>query len=510
MLSSGPSGPGYIHRLHPTTGAIHPSGLPGDSLRAQRRAMRPSFVAARLSRVLGITLSAAFCGGAVSRAAEPADLVVTHGYVLTMNDRKDVLEDGAVAIQGARLVAVGTSAEIDARFQATRTIDARGAIVMPGMVNAHTHASMTVFRGLGDDVPDRLRKLIFPLEKALVNRELVYWGGLHGMIEMVEGGVTTIANMYYFEEEVARAAKQLGLRGLFGQTVINFPAPDAPEPYGGIALAKKFAADFRDDPLIIPAIAPHAPYTLDAEHLRLIVRESEALNLPVLMHVAEMTDEVATIRKEHNQTPIEYLDSLGLLNRRLVAAHCIFVNDSDLALMKARDVGISHNVVANIKSAKGVAPALKMFNDGLRVGLGTDGPMSGNTLDIIGQLGYVAKLQKLDTKDRNVMPAVHVVEMATRGGARALHLEDRIGSLEAGKLADVILIDRDATHMIPFYDPYSTLVYAAGPRDVRTTIIHGRIVMEDRKILTVDTARVAARMRAIATEIQAAVAKGIQ
>jgi cytosine/adenosine deaminase-related metal-dependent hydrolase len=434
---------------------------------------------------------------------------VTHGYVLTMNERKDVHKNGTVIIQDSRILAVGPAA-LAAAYTAPKTIDARGAIVMPGMVNTHTHASMTVFRGLGDDVPDRLRKLIFPLEKALVNRELVYWGGLHGMIEMVEGGVTTFVDMYYFEDEVARGAKQLGLRGVLGETVVNFPAPDSPEPYGGIAYAKKFAAAFRGDPLITPAIAPHAPYSLDAEHLRIIAKLSAELDLPVLMHVAEMTDEVATLRREHNQTPVEYLDSLGLLNRRLVAAHCIFVTDADLALMKARDIGIAHNMVANIKSAKGVAPALKMFHQGLRVGLGTDGPMSGNTLDVIGQLGYVAKLHKLDQHDRNAMPAVNVVEMATRGGARALHLEDRIGSLEPGKLADVIIISRDATHMIPFYDAYSTLVYAAGPADVRTSIIHGRIVMEDRKILTVDVSEVRARMRTLSEGISAAVARGLR
>jgi len=442
-------------------------------------------------------------------APQPADLIVSNGYVLTMNERKDVHENGTVIIKDARIVAVGPAA-LAALYVAPKTIDARGAIVMPGMVNTHTHASMTVFRGLGDDVPDRLRKLIFPLEKALVNRELVYWGGLHGMIEMVEGGVTTFVDMYYFEDEVARGAKQLGLRGILGETVVNFPAPDSPEPYGGIAYTKKFAAGFRGDPLITPAIAPHAPYSLDAEHLRSIATLSAELDLPVLMHVAEMTDEVATLRKEHNQTPIEYLDSLGLLNRRLVAAHCIFVNDSDLALMKARDIGIAHNMVANIKSAKGVAPALKMFDQGLRVGLGTDGPMSGNTLDLIGQLGYVAKLHKLDQHDRNAMPAIKVVEMATRGGARALHLEDRIGSLEPGKLADVIIISRDATHMIPFYDAYSTLVYAAGPADVRTTIIHGQVVMEDRRILTVDVAEVRARMRTLSERINAAVARGLK
>ena len=458
--------------------------------------------------VLAVFAAATF-GQVNVPAKQPADLIVTNARVITMNDRKEIHENGAVVIQGSRIVAVGPAGELAAKFTARQTIDAGGDLVLPGMINTHTHASMTVFRGLGDDVPDRLRRFIFPLEKALVDRELVYWGGLHGMIEMVEGGVTTMADMYYFEEEVARAAKQLGLRGVLGETVINFPAPDAPEPYGGLARATQFAADFRDDPLITPAIAPHAPYTLDAEHLRLIAKESAALNLPVLMHLAEMTDEVAQLRKERNQTPVEFIDSVGLLNRRLLAAHCIFVNDSDLALLKSRDVGIAHNIVANIKSAKGVAPALKMFDQSLRVGLGTDGPMSGNTLDVIGQLGYVAKLHKLDNHDRNAMPALKVVEMATRGGARALHMEDRIGSLEAGKLADLIIVDHNATNMVPLYDVYAALVYAAGPKDVRTTIIHGRVIMQDRKILTVDTAEVTSQMRALASKIQAAVARGL-
>ena len=467
-------------------------------------------VSVRPVHLLALSLFCAVLGhGQDASAPQPADLIVTNGHVVTMNGRRDIHEHGAVIIRDARIIAVGPAA-ITALYRAPRTINAGGALVLPGMINTHTHAAMTVFRGLGDDVPDRLRKLIFPLEKALVTRDLVYWGSLHGMIEMIEGGVTTFVDMYYFEDEVARGAKQLGIRGVLGETIVNFPAPDAPEPYGGLEYARKFAADYRGDALITPALAPHAPYSLDEEHLRLIARESQALNLPVLIHLAEMADEVATLRKERNQTPVEYLDALGLLNPRLVAAHCILVNDADIALLKARDVGIAHNMVANIKSAKGVAPALKMFNEGLRVGLGTDGPMSGNTLDVIGQLGYVAKVHKLDQRDRNVMPAVNVVEMATRGGARALHREADLGSLEPGKLADVILIDREATHLIPFYDAYSALVYAAGPRDVKTSIIHGRVVMENRRILTLDTAEVRARMRTLGAQIQAAVARGLK
>ena len=438
----------------------------------------------------------------------PADLLIVRGHVLTMNERREVIRDGVVAIRGERIVAVG-GPDLAARINARRTLDARGALVLPGMVNTHTHASMTVFRGLGDDVPDRLRRFIFPLEKHFIDREVVHWGALHGIVEMIEGGVTTFADMYYFEDEVARAARLAGMRGVLGQTIVNFPAPDAPEPYGGIALARRFIADHRGDPLIIPAFAPHAPYTVEPERLREIARLAEELDAPVLMHVAEMTDEIASLRRDHNRTPVQHLDAVGLLNRRLVAAHCIFVDDADIQLLRASGAGVAHAMVANIKSAKGVAPVPRMLAAGVRVGLATDGPMSGNTLDIVGQLGYVAKVHKLDRRDRNLMPAIDVVDLATRGGARALHLEDRLGSLEPGKLADVILVDTDSTAMVPLHDPYAALVYAASPRDVRTTIIHGRVVMEDRRVLTVDAAAVRARMRTITDRINAALAKGL-
>jgi len=438
-----------------------------------------------------------------SLAAAPADLIVNHAYLVTMNPSKTIYQDGAVVIKNGHILAVGPST-IAAQYTATKIIDAAGDIVVPGMINTHTHASMTVFRGLGDDVPDRLQRFIFPLEHKLVDREIVYWGALYGMIEMIQGGVTTIADMYYFEDEVARGAQQIGIRAILGETVLNAPAPDAKEPYGGLAYAKKFIQDFRGDPLVTPAFAPHAPYTVDADHLREVQKEADALDVPVLMHVAEMPYEVSDIKKNFNKTPIEYLDSIGLLSRRLVAAHCIFATDSDIALLKARDVGVAHNIGSHIKSAKGVAPAWKMFTQGVRVGLGTDGPMSGNTLDIIGQLGYVAKVQKLANQDRNIVPATSVVEMATIGGARALHMEDRIGSLEPGKLADVIVLDHNSTTMTPFYDVYSTLVYAGSAHDVKTSIIQGRIVMQDRQITTVDVPMVREHIRALSRKITAA------
>lgn len=452
-------------------------------------------------------LSAA-CGEAGAPGAAAADLIITNGTVVTMNDRRDVHEGGAVVIRGSEIVAVGP-ASVAGGFKAATTIDARGGIVMPGLINTHTHVSMTVFRGLGDDVPDRLRKLIFPLEKALIDKELVYWGGLHGMAEMIEGGVTTFVDMYYFEDEVAKATEKAGLRGVLGETIVNFAAPDAPEPYGGLAYARPFAEAYRNHPRITPALAPHAPYSLDEAHLREVAKEAEALNVPILMHVAEQADEVETLRTERGQTPVEYLDAIGLLSPRLVAAHGVYVTDSDIALLKARDVGVAHAVVSNAKSARPVAPIVKMFQSGVRVGLASDGAMSGNTLDVIGQMGYVAKIHKLTLRDRRAMPAVDVVEMATRGGARALHMEDRIGSLEAGKLADVIVLDGDATALVPRYDVYSSLVYAASPKDVVSTIVHGRVLMQDRRLTTIDRQDVRTRMRAFGRRIEEAVAKGI-
>ena len=454
------------------------------------------------------TVSVLLFSIAASASAQTADLVVTHAYVVTMDASKHIYEDGAVVIKDGQILAVGPSA-IATRYRAARVIDAAGDIAMPGMINTHMHASMTVFRGLGDDVPDRLQRFIFPLERKLVDRDIVYWGALYGMVEMIQGGVTTMADMYYFEDEVARGARNIGMRGILGETVIDAPAPDAKEPYGGLPYALKFIQQFRGDDLVTPALAPHAPYTVDAEHLRIVQKEAERQDVPILMHVAEMPSEMTEIKKDFNMTPVEYLDSLGLLSKRLVAAHCIFVSDSDIALLKAHDVGVGHNIVSNIKSAKGVAPAWKMFNAGVRVGLGTDGPMSGNTLDIIGQLGYVAKVHKLMNQDRNIMPAVSVVEMATMGGARALHMEDRIGSLEAGKLADVVVLDHNSTTFTPFYDIYSTLVYAASANDVRTTIVQGRVIMEDRKIKTVNVAEVREHMRLLARKIAASVAQGV-
>lgn len=423
-------------------------------------------------------------------AAERADLIITNALVLTMNAQREVLETGVVVVRGEHIIAAGPAA-IARDYRASRTINADGNIVMPGMINLHTHTAMSVFRGLGDDVADRLRRYMQPLERNTMNAEMAYWGASHGFIEMVQGGVTTVVDMYPYPESTARAATEVGIRAVVTKEVKDDDAP-----------TRQFVETWRASPTVIPGLALHAPYSTTPDQVRRAARLSKELDVPVSMHVAEMDYELAELRQKYDQTPVEYLDSLGVLGPKFIAAHCIFLTDHDIELLKARGAGVSHNMVANIKSAKGVAPLIKLRAAGVNVGLGTDGPMSGNTLDIITQLGYVAKVQKLENRDRTLLPAADIVDMATMGGARVLGMQAQLGSLEAGKLADIVIIDTHSTHMVPLYDPYSALVYAANPHDVRTTIIHGREIMTDRRLRTVDAGKVAMRVRTYMAEIQ--------
>ncbi len=438
----------------------------------------------------------------VTAFGENVDILIKNATVLTMNSKKEIIENGVVAIKGNRIVAVGDE-KILSKYKGKKVIDVDDDIVMPGFINTHTHVSMVPFRSLADDVPDRLSRYIFPLENKLVSRDLVYKGAVYGILEMVSTGTTTFADMYYFEDEVAKAAELIGVRGVLGETVIKNPVADAKEPYGGIAYAEEFIKKYKNSELVTPAFAPHAPYTVEEEYLKKVTELSKKYDVPVLMHIAETENEVKQIREKHNMTVIEYLNSIGFLTDKVVAGHVIFVNDSDIKILKEKNVGIAHNMVANIKSAKGVSPALKMFDEGLRVGLGTDGPMSGNTLDLVSQLGYVAKVHKLETKNRAAMPPYKVVEMATIGGAKALHMEDKIGSLEAGKLADVIIIDTKSLNMQPIYDPYSAIVYSMLPGDVKTTIVNGKIIMENKKIKTYDVDKARKDLKSLEETVKA-------
>ncbi|WP_087016138.1 amidohydrolase [Thaumasiovibrio subtropicus] len=422
----------------------------------------------------------------LAMAAEKADYIINNATVLTMNNEKTVYENGTVIVRDDKIIAVG-DADLSAQYKAETVLDVDGDIVMPGLINTHTHASMTVFRSLGDDVPDRLHRYIFPLEAKLVARDMVRIGAQLGNVEMIKGGVTTYADMYYFEDEVAKTVDEIGMRAVLGQTVIQFPVADAKNAQAGIQYALNFIEEYKDHPRITPAFAPHGPYTNSTETLQQISKLSLEHDVPVLIHLAESDREIEVIaERSGGLSPVAYMADIGALNHKVVAAHAIEVSDEDIALLKKHDVGIAHNMSANIKSAKGVAPALKMFNEGLRIGLGTDGPMSGNTLSTIDEFNQVAKVHKLVNNDRAAMPPINVIEMATIGAARALHMEDSVGSLEVGKQADIIVIDVKAPNMVPVYNPYSALVYSAYAANVRHSMVAGQLLMKDREMLTVD------------------------
>lgn len=421
-----------------------------------------------------------------SSANEKVDLIITDAMVLTMNQDKTVYENGTVIVDGNKIVAVGDSS-LAKQYSSDTVLDVDGDIVMPGLINTHTHVSMTVFRSLADDVPDRLHRYIFPLEAKLVSRDMVRIGANLGNVEMVKGGVTTYADMYYFEDEVAKTVDKIGMRAVLGETVIKFPVADAANAEEGIQYALNFIEQYKDHPRITPAFAPHAPYTNTTETLQKIAKLSLEKDVPVMIHLAESHREQEKIaERSDGLSPVKYMDSIGALNKNLVGAHMILVDDEDIELVKKSQMGVAHNMSANIKSAKGVSPALKMYDQDVRIGLGTDGPMSGNTLSTIDEFNQVAKVHKLVNQDRAAMPPIKVIDMATMGAAKALHMEDKVGSLEVGKLADIIVVDTKAPNMVPVYNPYSALVYSANSANVRHTIVDGKILMKDRNMLTVD------------------------
>nr|WP_265524579.1 amidohydrolase [Providencia rustigianii] len=416
----------------------------------------------------------------------PADLMIVDGTVLTMDKDNQVIEQGTVVINKNKIVAVG-GPELVSQYTAKKQLNVAGDIVMPGLINTHTHASMTVFRSLADDVPDRLHRYIFPLESKMVSRDMVRIGANLANVEMVKGGVTTYVDMYYFEDQVAKTVDKIGLRAILGESVIKFPVADAKNADEGINYAVNFIQQYKDHPRITPAFAPHAPYTNTTEHLQKIAKLSQELNVPVMIHLAETDREQEEIAKRTGgKSPVQYMADIGALNNKVIAAHAIMVDEKDLDLLKQYDVGVAHNISANTKSAKGVSPVTRMLEKGIRVGLGTDGPMSSNTLTTMNELNLVGKIHKLESKDRSAMPPITVVELATKGSAKAIHMEDKLGSLEVGKLADIIVVDTKSPNMVPMYSPYAALVYGANGSNVRHTIVDGNILMEERNVLTVD------------------------
>jgi 5-methylthioadenosine/S-adenosylhomocysteine deaminase len=450
-----------------------------------------------------------FLGAALASAAQPhpatdhVDLIVSGGTVVTMDAAGRVIEDGAVAVRGDIIVAAGSRAEIEARYQAAKTIDAHATMVMPGLIDAHAHAAMSLFRGLADDLSldDWLRKYIFPAEAKNVTEDFVVWGTRLNMLEMLQGGITTYADMYYFEDAVARVTKEAGMRGVLGETIIDFPAPDNPTREQAFRYTQDFIDHWKNDPLIVPAVAPHSIYTCSEKTLQDSAALARRNGAPILIHIAEAPFELEQSRAKHGLTPVAYLGSIGVLGPDVVGAHCIGVNAADIATLARYGVGCSHNPSSNMKTAAGVSPVMDMLAAGVHVGLATDGAASNNNQDMFEEMDLAPKMQKLAHMDPRVLPAKQVVEMATIEGARAIHMEKKIGSLEPGKQADLIVVETGNAHSTPMYNPYSAIVYALKASDVRTVLVAGKLVMEDRQMRTLDQATILAKAREYAPKI---------
>ena len=436
-------------------------------------------------------------------------LIVTNGTVVTMDGTGRVLSPGAVATSGRDIVAVGTPQAIAAAYTAADTIDAAGDVVMPGLINTHTHAPMVLYRGLADDLPlmDWLQNYIFPAEAKTVTPEFVRAGTRLAVLEMIRSGTTTYADMYYFEEEIARTTKAAGLRAVLGQTIIQFPAPDAKTPAEGLARAERFIREFVNDELIVPAVAPHSMYTLDAGTLKAARALADRERVPVLIHLAETRDELTIAREKYGATPVQYLDSLGFFGPRTLAAHGVHLTAGDIATLRRQSVSVSHNPESNMKLASGTAPVPALRSSKLPVGLGTDGAASNNDLDMFEAMRQAALLHKLQSNDPRTLPAGDVVSMATREGAQALGMDAEIGSLESGKRADLIVVSMTSPRQTPLYDPLSHLVYATRGDDVRTTIVNGRVLMRDRKVVTLEERAIVEEARRLAAQVRAAVGK---
>ncbi|HEV7643477.1 MAG TPA: amidohydrolase [Pyrinomonadaceae bacterium] len=418
----------------------------------------------------------------------PVDMIVRGGTVVTMNAEKQVIENGAVAVKGGKIVAVGSSAEIAAKYTSRQVVNANGKLVIPGLINTHTHVPMSLFRGLSDDLDLQqwLTQYIFPAEAKNVNEQFVRAGTRLGLAEMIRGGTTTYCDMYYFEDAIAEETSKAGMRGVLGETVIDFPVPDNKTFEAGLSYAEKFIKRWQGDKLIVPAVAPHAPYTVSEEHLKLAKQLSDRLNAPLVIHLAEDPSETTVIEKQKGMRSIQYMAKIGLLSDRMIAAHVIQANDEELQLLKRAGVGIGHNPQSNMKLAAGVARIPEMLAMDMPVGLGTDGSASNNDVNMWEEMDTAAKLHKLISKDPKVASAVQMFEMATIRGARALHLEKITGSLEVGKSADIVIVDTDALNQVPAESVYSLLVYSTKATDVRTVIIEGKLVMRDRVLLTLN------------------------
>ena len=433
-------------------------------------------------------IAGAFAAGALpQQKKQPADLIVAGGTVVTLDADRRILEDGAVAVKGDVILEVGTRAQIESEYSTRTHIDAKGRLVLPGFINGHTHAPMTLLRGLKDDVTLDvwLKSYIFPAEAKNVTEDFSRWGTRLAAAEMIRGGVTTFVDMYYFEDAIAEETKAAGMRAILGESWLDFPVPDNKNEAEAAAYTEKFLKRWQGDPLIHAAVAPHSIYLCSQKTLRDVQTLAQKYHAPILIHVAEIKKELDDSLAQNHATPVQYMNRIGFLGPDVIAAHCIWVDETDRKLLAEKGVGCVHNPSSNMMLASGVAPVMEERAAGVAVGLGTDGPSgSNNDLNLMEEMDLAAKLQKISKMDPRALGAKAAVEMATIEGAKAVHLEKEIGSLEPGKKADLILINLNEPNAVPMYDVYSQLAYALKASDVETVIIGGRIVMRDHNLLT--------------------------
>jgi len=439
-------------------------------------------------------------------APRDVDLIVTGGTVVTVDAAGRVIENGAVAIDGADIAAVDTAAAIAKQFRARETIDASGQIVLPGLINTHTHAPMVLYRGLADDLPlmEWLNNYIFPAESKTVSPEFVRAGTRLAALEMIESGTTTFADMYYFEEEIARETRSAGLRGVLGQTVIQFPVADAKTPADALARAEAFINEFKGDPLITPAVAPHAIYTTSDDTLQAARTLADRYGKPLIIHLSETKTEFDEAVQKRKKTPTAALYDLGVLQGWTLAAHAVWLDPADFGLLRAAGTGIAHCPSSNMMLASGIAPVLKMLKAGIPVGLGTDGVAgSNNDHDMMEEMDLAAKLQKVSSGDPTALPAEQAFAMATIMGAQAMGMSKLIGSLDAGKRADIISIRLDEANAQPMYNVYSQLVYSLKSSNVSDVMVNGRAIVRNRRMLTVDDKAILAKAEEYRAKVSA-------
>ncbi|MCE5283323.1 MAG: amidohydrolase [Deltaproteobacteria bacterium] len=432
------------------------------------------------------------------------DILITGGTVLTLDEKDTKHPEGAVAIDGDAIVGLGSSADLAAEFQGRQTIHCPNSIVMPGLVNTHTHAAMTCFRGIADDMElmDWLNNYIFPAEARNVDPELAFWGSTLACAEMIKSGTTAFADMYIFEEETAQAAKNAGMRCLLGEVLFDFPSPNVKTPAEGLAYTETLIRKWADDPLVGIMVEPHSLYTCSSDLLKATKTLADRYQVPLSLHLLENKAEAKQLREKYGKPATHLLREMGLLNERFFAYHCVVMTDEDIGLFADHGCKVVHNPESNMKLASGVAPITKMLNRGITVGLGTDGCASNNNLDMFQEMDTAAKLEKAVRLDPTVMSARTVLRMATCDGAKVLGLDRSVGTLAVGKKADICIVDMDKPHLTPLYDEYSHLTYAVAGSDVDTVLINGKLVMQGRRLLTIDEREAMRRVNAIAVRIR--------